>query len=413
MASIWELDPTPVQEINKTFLYASRNKLDNLKQEIVSKNGDYSDIEKQVNGLNTLHIAAKKGHILIVEYLLSIHPRLCLSTSDSSSHCKTAAMIAAFEGHVEIVKLILEAYENLSTSTSSSSNSSRDGVLTDMKVLTNTYSSINESIDSLENTVLHYACWGGHTSVVTYLIESMQLDHTRKNVEGLIPIQMAAAGNFVDIVKYLSLLSINRPNLGPSSDMDQSTSTQSYINIAVLDESVAGFNSFHRAVQNNSLETVIFLLQNDHKNSKNGDNSDIDSSSSSATTTSGLLVDTLTADGSTALHIVCKHGYIEICKHLLQCGANVNIENEWDLTAMHYASIGGYTVIVNLLLSAGVTLHCIKEGSNARPYLHTAAHYGRHEVVELIINHECFLMADLLSLDNYGNYIVISKLISY
>jgi ankyrin repeat protein len=88
-------------------------------------------------------------------------------------------------------------------------------------------------------------------------------------------------------------------------------------------------------------------------------------------------------------------------------GANINIENQWDLSAMHYACIGGYTRIVQLLISAGVPVSYVATTdrvihSNARPYLHTAAQYGRHEIVEMIIHHETFLSSDLLALDCHG-----------
>ena len=263
---------------------------------------------------------------------------------------------------------------------------------------------IESIVDHLGNTVLHYACYGGQISIVTYLIEIMNFTHTLKNKEGLLPMQMAAAGNFVDIVKYLSSLSAVLTSSSSSScssiipgNMDQPNiilSTPS--NTSAMDESVAGFNSFHRAIQNNSLETVIFLLQNSNRDDSTAINTGVVSS----------LVNSLTADGSTALHIACKHGYTELCQQLLLYGANVNVENHWDLSAMHYACIGGYTKIVQLLLSAGVTISQsdeIRAKSNARPYLHTAAQYGRHEVVELIIRDKTFLPSDLLSLDSHGN----------
>lgn len=198
--------------------------------------------------------------------------------------------------------------------------------------------------------------------------------------------QMAAAGNFVSIVQYLVSLSNGTAGLN-SESIPQLDSLS-------LDESLAGFNSFHRAVQNNSLETVVFLLQSS-------------SNSTVSDPSGGVSVDCLTADGSSALHIACKHGYNVLCRVLVNTGANVNIPNRWGLTPMHFACIGGYTSIVELLLSSGANLQLINEGSTeARPFLHTAAQYGRHEVVEMLINRSKFSSADLLDLDSHGTFIV-------
>jgi len=246
-----------------------------------------------------------------------------------------------------------------------------------------------ESItDTLGNTVLHFACYGGHLSIVTYLIESMTFRYTLKNKEGLLPMQMAAAGNYVEIVKYLSSLPSSSSSSSSSGSHPDCLGVLVSTNESVIDESIAGFNSFHRAVQNNSLQTVVFLLQNNNN----------------STDTSSSLVNSFTADGSTALHIACKHGYTELCQQLLLFGANINIANQWDLSPMHYACIGGYTRIVQLLLSGGVPVSYASTtdkgiNSNARPYLHTAAQYGRHEIVEMIVRHETFLSSDLLALD--------------
>jgi ankyrin repeat protein len=52
----------------------------------------------RINGFNSLHIAAKKNHAVIISSILNAYPNLDSSVTDDG---RTALMIAAFEGNTE------------------------------------------------------------------------------------------------------------------------------------------------------------------------------------------------------------------------------------------------------------------------------------------------------------------------
>lgn len=163
---------------------------------------------------------------------------------------------------------------------------------------------IAPTVDALGNNALHYACWGGNFCIVKSLVEENIIDPSIKNAEGLTAIQFAIAGKHIGIVQYLSKL-----NSGCLAG----------------DTSDSGLSSLHRAAIYGSLETIKLLL-----------------STSSETSDSAVIsVDSTAYNGNTVLHLSAQHGGMDIVQYIVEeCRAEVNAQNDYDLTPLHFACLG-------------------------------------------------------------------------
>ena len=356
---IWDLD-IQQRQINDAFTHCSKGNLTKLKQCEFSECGMscpillkykrrifililFNIVVEFVNGFNSLHIACKKAHHNIVDYLivtsLQQHNISFLLSNTEMEDPKSACMIAALAGNISIVKLFYEQNNELQLA-------------------------LNESVDYAGNSILHYAVWSGNLELVQYLLQSCNMNDSIKNNEGLTAMHIAAAGNYVDILKFM----YQRRNL-----LSFSSSPQEEL-------SVSGMTAFHRAVQSGSYETVDYLLSNNNNNNSNNEDY--------------FDINMTICNGNTALHIACRHGFLSIVQCLIKYNAKVNIQNEYSITPLHYACISGQRNIVEHLIDTfQADLHiCLPDGSHC---LHLSAQHGKHDICEYILHHSNYLSHNL------------------
>ncbi|CAL1530408.1 unnamed protein product [Lymnaea stagnalis] len=109
-------------------------------------------------------------------------------------------------------------------------------------------------------------------------------------------------------------------------------------------------------------------------------------------------IDTLGGvDGNSALHLASQRGYLEICRALLDAGANVNIRNEKEDTPLIVASVHGHLPIVKLLLEHHASIN--RRGYRECSALHEATEHGHYEVCSFLITAK----AGLEDEDTFGN----------
>jgi len=157
------------QEVINQFVQAAYDgDLNTVKELMTELNG------KNEAGDTALHAAAANGHIDIVSELLEQKSSLEMDTKDSNE--ATALMLAAAGGHFEIVYKLYKA-----------------GFDTDL-------------IDRLGWAALHHAAAGGHSLVVSYLMEKSKKGLIFQNDSaGCAPLWLAADSGDPETVRLLLL----------------------------------------------------------------------------------------------------------------------------------------------------------------------------------------------------------------
>ena len=83
------------------------------------------------------------------------------------------------------------------------------------------------------------------------------------------------------------------------------------------------------------------------------------------------------------IHIISRITNDSTRTKLTKAGANINLQNNWGVTALIYASIEGHIECIKVLISSGANpnLHCI----NHETALISASHKGHIECVKILI----------------------------
>jgi ankyrin repeat and MYND domain-containing protein 2 len=98
-----------------------------------------------------------------------------------------------------------------------------------------------------------------------------------------------------------------------------------------------------------------------------------------------VKINSVNKDGLSFISQAAFKGNFEICKLLIESGANINeSEHAHGYTALMFAAIGGHLKVVNLLLESGANIYAVN--SVGRTALQMAAFVGQHEAVTLINN---------------------------
>lgn len=102
--------------------------------------------------------------------------------------------------------------------------------------------------------------------------------------------------------------------------------------------------------------------------------------------TTNMKLNFVDENGMTPLQNACYKGDLEICKFLIERGADVNSnEHLHGYTALMFAALGGHSSIVNLLLDSGASTAAVN--SVGRTTSAMAAFVGQHKVVAIINNY--------------------------
>ena len=88
-------------------------------------------------------------------------------------------------------------------------------------------------------------------------------------------------------------------------------------------------------------------------------------------------------DGSTCLMIAACYGRLDICRLLIDKGAQVEAKDRHGLTPLHYAAAYDRIDIARLLCDHGADVEA--RGNNGRRPLHLAAVYGHISVMKELI----------------------------
>jgi ankyrin repeat protein len=105
---------------------------------------------------------------------------------------------------------------------------------------------------------------------------------------------------------------------------------------------------------------------------------------------------------TTPLHRAVKAGDVARVQELLlpQSNVDINAQDKYDRTALHWAACNGHTEIVQLLIAHQCDVNLTDEYGNTA--LHWATIKDKIEIVKLLITHRC----DINAQDKYGNTVL-------
>ncbi|XP_053692660.1 ankyrin repeat domain-containing protein 50 [Sabethes cyaneus] len=371
-------------------------------------------------GKALIHILANEGnHTLLERALNACKDPIDLEIEDLNG--QTALNIAARNGHIEIVNLLLRYKQSLN-----------DGTGRFRKI------DVNHA-DRDGWTPLRSASWGGHTDVVKLLIESGVCAIDRADKEGRTALRAAAWSGNEDIVKILieAGANVNSIDKQGRTSLIAASYMGHYDIVEILLENGADVNHTDLDGRNalcvaalcgsSGYSKVISTLLEYGANTDQTDNegmspllvssfegnseicelllengADPDMADHMGRTplwaacTSGhahvvklLLfwgcgIDCMDSEGRTVLSVAAAQGNLETVRQLLDRGLDETHRDNAGWTPLHYAAFEGYADICIQLLESGAKIdECDNEGKAA---LHLAAQEGHNSVLEAILN---------------------------
>ncbi|XP_023390373.1 transient receptor potential cation channel subfamily A member 1 [Pteropus vampyrus] len=358
--------------------------------EIILKYGDEHGYNRQchINFVNNgnvspLHMAVQSGDLEMIKMCLDNGAQLELM---ESGKC-TALHLAATQGATEIVKLMISSYSGSSD--------------------------IINAVDGNHETLLHRASLFDHHELADYLI-SVGADINSTDSEGRSPLLLATAsaswnivnlllskGARVDIKDHLGRnflhLTVQQP-YGLNSLRPEFMQMQ-HIKELVMDEDNDGCTPLHYACRQGVPISVNNLLNfNVSIHSKSKDKKSplhFAASYGRINTCQRLLQDMSDTrllnegdlHGMTPLHLAAKNGHDKVVQLLLKKGALfLSDHNGW--TALHHASLGGYTQTMKVILDTNLKSTTDQPDEEGNTALHLAAREGHAKAVALLLSYD-------------------------
>ncbi|XP_063438358.1 uncharacterized protein LOC134719283 [Mytilus trossulus] len=220
-------------------------------------------------GSTPLSLAAEKGHLDIVKYLIRVG---CIKEARAND-AFTPLLNSVYYGHIETVQYLVSVGSN-KEATAKDGNTPlfiavHKGNLQIVQYLI-TVGCQRDARDNDDFTPLLFAVQGGHIEIVKYLVTA-QCDIEATNKDDFTPLLVAVRQGYLDIVKYL---------IKANCDIEARTKM--------------GLTPLLVATAKGHLSIVLYLI------------------------TVGCIRETKSKDGRTALHFSAKYGHFQVTKVLIE-----------------------------------------------------------------------------------------------
>ncbi|XP_067661803.1 ankyrin repeat domain-containing protein 50-like [Haliotis asinina] len=304
---------------------------------LVSKGADVTQLDG--GGDNILHYACRGGNVEVVKYVLSLN---MVNINSRGFQTMTPILGAALKGHKDVVELLVNTGKHL--------------------IL----------VDNGGDTILHYACRGGHVEVVTYVLSQNISDMNSRGFQKMSPLMRAALTGHTDVIKLL---------VSKGADVTQ------------LDG--GGDNILHYACRGGNVEVVKYVLSLNMVNINSRGFQTMTPILGAAlrghTGVVDLIVSTIhnlilvDNGGDTILHYACRGGHVEMVSYVLsQNMSDINSRGYGNMTPLMSAGQRGHKEVVELLVQNNADLSLTYDGKNN--ILHLVCQEGRLEVVRYVLS---------------------------
>ena len=297
----------------------------------ITKTGKYDqNIVNSHTRQTPLHIAARQGHLNIVQYLVEETKSDPACVDDVG---RTPLYLAVWNGRVKTVQYLASIFKSEQlTITTREKDVLDDG-----------------SPVAAGKTPLHAACLLGHYDIVCYLVEKCHYSITCSDVMGNLPLHSASAGGKFQIIKYL----IEKCQCDPMSRMCDGKFQQVPLHFAAI---------------NGHLPIAKYLIE-----------------------VHGCDPMCHTNTGHALIHLAAENGHFDTVKYLIeecQCEPmSTMCDKKFQHVPLHFAAIDGHLPIAKYLIEEHGCDPMYYTNTGCAP-IHLAAENGHFDILEYLIE-EC------------------------
>uniref|UniRef100_A0A8C4MEJ3 Ankyrin repeat and KH domain containing 1 n=1 Tax=Equus asinus asinus TaxID=83772 RepID=A0A8C4MEJ3_EQUAS len=348
--------------------------------------------------------ASQEGHLELVKYLLAAGANVHATTATGD----TALTYACENGHTDVADVLLQAGADLEHESEGGRTplmkAARAGHLCTVQFL------ISKGKESI---IVSLACAGGHLAVVELLL-AHGADPTHRLKDGSTMLIEAAKGGHTNVVSYL----LDYPNnvlSVPTTDVSQLTPPSQDPSQVIFQQCEYCFSAVSSRVpagSNSSSQTTECLTSEPCSQSP----SNVASHSMPPVYPSVDIDAHTESNHDTALTLACAGGHEELVSVLIARDAKIEHRDKKGFTPLILAATAGHVGVVEILLDKGGDIEAQSERTKDTP-LSLACSGGRQEVVDLLLargaNKEHRNVSDYtpLSLAASGGYVNIIKIL--
>ncbi|XP_052011196.1 ankyrin repeat and KH domain-containing protein 1 isoform X8 [Apodemus sylvaticus] len=364
--------------------------------------------------------ASQEGHLELVKYLLTAGANVHATTATGD----TALTYACENGHTDVADVLLQAGAHLEHESEGGRTplmkGARAGHLCTVQFLISKGANVNRATANNDHTVVSLACAGGHLAVVELLL-AHGADPTHRLKDGSTMLIEAAKGGHTNVVSYL----LDYPNnvlSVPTTDVSQLTSP-SQDESQEPDRASQETSTAPLGVQK-AVSTRVPVGSNNPSQT-----TECPAPESCCQTPSNMVTPSIPpvypsvdidahteSNHDTALTLACAGGHEELVSVLIARDAKIEHRDKKGFTPLILAATAGHVGVVEILLDKGGDIEAQSERTKDTP-LSLACSGGRQEVVDLLLargaNKEHRNVSDYtpLSLAASGGYVNIIKIL--